>query len=302
MKTISIVIAFVFALLEIPILLNLHIVHATEISDSGSGYSTSKRPKPTSTYTDSFQKSEDNLNEIFYNIFNFDSVTPIPSNNNPTGNLQITQNPTAYPSYGASPITPITSNTSAKQFEAQAKYCLQNKEVYLRASAETGVPPEILAGLHSIEGSCNPNQSLVAGKVIGAAEPDIKKCKSDTGGALGEPRATAKGCVFDSLLDTAVYAGRHLIGKIGKVPTTFEEYVGALSDYNGGGNRNCGRTPYTYCPPKCYRCDDIYPLAFYDDEHVDMYLVYCWDGEPCPTPEKYTRAGVLTIAGLYKGL
>lgn len=179
---------------------------------------------------------------------------------------------------------------------------ISNLDVYKRASSETGISWEILAGIHYLEGSFGPNQSLVSGRAIGANEPDVRSC-SNTGG-LGIPiPLSSGGCGFNSLLDSAVYAGNHLKAKIrGGVPQGFEDLVKALSRYNGGGNSNCDdnppyqrRSPYTGCPRQFEGEDDAYVMNFFDSRHAIMYIIYCGDRTKCSTPQVFQRPGVATV-------
>src|SRR5690606_6287508 len=89
---------------------------------------------------------------------------------------------------------------------------------YAEAEAQTGVPCEILAGIHFVEAANNPEGSLVSGRRLGTPEPD------------------AGGKVFKSLIDTAIYAGEHLKGKVGGSIDDAQTAITALSRYNGGGN------------------------------------------------------------------
>lgn len=174
--------------------------------------------------------------------------------------------------------------------------CLSNKSTYQQASSATGVPWQVLAGIHHREGSCGTNKSLVSGRTIGVVEPDVPSstCSSQRI-ETGKPIPVGNGCGFASLLDSAIYAGNHLKGKIGsKVPETSEELIKALSRYNGGGNANCGKTPYANCPKKFYGEDDSYVMNLFDEKHTPMYVVYCADFTLCNPPRKDSRPGVAT--------
>lgn len=206
---------------------------------------------------------------------------------------------TTYPTPGASPLTD-NNYTYPAEFHQAAQNCKRNINVYMAAQNVTGVPWYLLAGLHHIEGGCNPNQSLVSGRIIGTVEPDVHgNCSSQNNG-IGLPVPMAGGCGFRNLLDTAIYAGNHLKGKIGKVPVSIQEMAAATSRYNGGGNSNCGRVnaQMPYCPRLYEGYDDIYPFSKYDTIHQKMYLVYCADYTKCNPPKEFTRFGVLTIANI----
>jgi hypothetical protein len=197
--------------------------------------------------------------------------------------------------------------------------------VYAEVEKQTGVPCEVLAGIHFIEGGNNPNQSLVSGRAIGSPEPD------------------AGNRVFTSLFETAMYAADHLKAKVGGDISDLNTLITALSRYNGGGNSNCNpnyscssakkattsfcpvgsaccdlacrencalensKTVYDFvysygtppfCPPAFEGIDDLYPANWYDQDHLEMYLLYCGDRTMC-TPQLYQRPGVLTVAVEY---
>ena len=141
--------------------------------------------------------------------------------------------------------------------------------VYKEAERETGVPCEVIAGIHYREGSNNPNQSLQNGGPLNG------KC----------------------LLDSAVEAGNLIKAKVGGNLNTWTDLITAVSRYNGGGNHNCGKgTNYKGpCPPP-EGIDDPYPTNWLDARHDPMYTIYCYDYTQC-SPYPYTsRLGALTIA------
>ncbi|MBI4039476.1 hypothetical protein HY388_01450 [Candidatus Daviesbacteria bacterium] len=167
---------------------------------------------------------------------------------------------------------------------------LVNLPIYLQASQLTGIPCEVLAGIHWIEGGFNPGGSLVSGRTIGTPEPDVRACAESGRGRPGHPVPIAGGCGFESLLDSAIYAGNHLIGKIGGVPKNFPELVTALSRYNGGGNRN-NKTGELFEGES-----DPYAMNFFDEAHRQMFLLYCGDFTLCAPPRPFTRDGAATAA------
>jgi hypothetical protein len=82
----------------------------------------------------------------------------------------------------------------------------------------------------------------------------------------------------------------------GRVPSTFEDAVIALSRYNGGGNHNCGRgTPYNFCPEDFEGEDDPYPMNYFDQKHSEMYLIYCADGTKCSPFPPFGRPGAMAV-------
>jgi len=153
---------------------------------------------------------------------------------------------------------------------------------YAAAEKETGVPCEVLAGIHFVEAANNPDGSLVSGRKLGTPEPD------------------AGGKVFRSLLETAKYAGDHLNGKVGGSIKDVKSLITALSRYNGGGNSNC-QVGYPYpisyagCPRLFEGEDDPYPTNFLDNKHNTMYLLYCADHTAC-VPQVFERPGSFTVA------
>ena len=273
------------------------------------------------------KKRSDIIRNILLDLFSFgeDSKNPTnstpesPSTSQPTPTPDIGNNnnllPTgAYPSityYPQPDPNNILNNTGLSYPSAiisNVQKCLQNRGIYQAASAQTGVPWQVLAGIHYTEGSCDPNKSLVSGRQLGVDEPDLNgNCSSQYAG-VGKPKALpGGGCGFDNLLDTAVYAGNHLKGKISKVPETHEELVYSLAGYNGWGNTNCGRTPYQFCPPLFKGEDHTYVFNKNPDgRHETMYIVYCADRKTCRElgrePPVHQQYGVLTVAGAVSSL
>jgi len=169
-----------------------------------------------------------------------------------------------------------------------------NMNAYKSASQITGVPWEVLAGIHYREGDANPELSLVSGRKIGSNEPDVPSCSKNQ--VLGKPKPLlGGGCGFTSLLDSAIYAANHLKAKIAKMPQSYQEIVVALSLYNGGGNSNCNKTLYASCPASFKGEDDTYVLNLYDERHMQMFIVFCEDHVRCYPPKKDERPGVMTV-------
>ena len=260
--------------------------------------------------------------DLFFNADDNRRIIPInptqqPSQPTPTPDIDNNSNllPTvAYPSitYFPQPDPNNILNNTGLNYPsamiANVQKCLQNRGIYQAASAQTGVPWQVLAGIHYTEGSCDPNKSLVSGRQLGVDEPDLNgNCSSQYAG-VGKPKALpGGGCGFDNLLDTAVYAGNHLKGKISKVPETHEELVYSLAGYNGWGNTNCGRTPYQFCPPLFKGEDHTYVFNKNPDgRHETMYIVYCADRKTCRElgrePPVHQQYGVLTVAGAVSSL
>lgn len=169
------------------------------------------------------------------------------------------------------------------------------------AAQITGTPCELLVGLHYVEANWG-NGSFISGRPIGAAETDISlpsDCTSAGGTFAGN------GCVFSSLEQTAIYAGFLIQVKVSyltipseqRPPKNFEEMIGAMSYYNGGGNHNCGwGTAYAGpCPPPT-GIDDPYALSHFDNQYATMFLIYCGDLQLCNPPEPFNRDGAATAA------
>lgn len=168
------------------------------------------------------------------------------------------------------------------------------------AETTTGTPCELLVGLHYVESSWIDSGSFISGRTIGTPEPDVTSPSacSAYGGSY-----TAGGCVFSSLQQTANYAGDLIQNKVAllkgeqRPPRDFDEMIGAMSYYNGGGNSNCGESvPYTGpCPPPI-GTDDPYAMSHFNQEHSQMYLIYCGDFTRCGGVTPFTRDGAATAA------
>ena len=129
-------------------------------------------------------------------------------------------------------------------------------EAYEYAEKETGIPCEVVAGIHWTEGGLNANQSVFDG---------------------GTLRGTLK--------EDAKAAMLHLIdkfqGKFDKNNIEYEALVAAIGDYNGPGNLNCSKetrwSSNGKCPPQFSSEDHPHPLSWIDERHMDMDLVFCLD-------------------------
>jgi hypothetical protein len=139
-------------------------------------------------------------------------------------------------------------------------------DVYGQVEATTGIPCEIAAGIHWMEGGMSPDQSLLDG-----------------------------GPLRGSLLEDATIAMEHLKDKMGmnglppeQVQLDYETLLMGLARYNGPGNGNC-TSDYTgqerptrwrlagYCPVSMEGDDHIYPVNWIDDRHQEMDLIFCMD-------------------------
>ncbi len=191
---------------------------------------------------------------------------------------------------------------------------------YTEAEKQTGVPCEVLAGIHYEEADNDPNKDLQSG--------------ADLGGR--------------TLTDSAIQAAKELLGKAGTKIDDINTLIKALSWYNGGGNSNCqasgsnncpytandrcgetvacatdekactcaaGGTPdscrakcpngfpfqfsYSYCPPQGTGYDDPYVTNWWKSpENDNMYLLYKYDCTPTK-PQIHERPGSLTVAIMY---
>ncbi|CAN5170651.1 hypothetical protein BH09PAT2_BH09PAT2_00300 [soil metagenome] len=240
------------------------------------------------------------------------TVGGIPNTTHPPGSSPTPSGPTPTSDPNSSPTpTPDPNNNTANELGLKPNYnypqdyvdavqgCLINRPLYNDVQSYTGVPWQVIAGIHFLEGICGQAKSCVSGRAIGANEPDIRGNCTAADSGLGKPNPLAGGgCGFTNLLDSCVYGANHLIGKIGKAPSNLQELAKALGRYNGTGNANCGKTPFTGCPAQFEGYDHIYPFSKFDDTHQNMYLVYCADGVVCNPPRPFTRIGVLTVASI----
>ncbi len=204
---------------------------------------------------------------------------------------------------------------------------------YSEAEKQTGVPCEVLAGIHYEEADNDPNKDLQSG-----------------GDLAGR-----------SLTESAIQAANELSAKVGSL-TDLNSLIKALSWYNGGGNSNCqaggsnsctsttngrcgstvscgklspsasieeiaktctcgvsrsegGAEPgscrdscqngfpfqfsYNYCPPPTTGYDDPYVTNWWKSpEHDNMYLLYMYDCT-ATKPQIHERPGSLTVAIMY---
>lgn len=147
---------------------------------------------------------------------------------------------------------------------------------YARASEETGVPCEVLAGHHFEEGSA----------AFTEAGGDPTKVSVANGGP-----ASQDGGLENSAIIAANAILRHPF-------STYQELITSMSNFNGGGNANCGVSPYSGCPKKFAGEDDPYVTNMLDAKHGSMYLIYCGDFQKCAygTPYGTDRPGAFAVA------
>lgn len=189
---------------------------------------------------------------------------------------------------------------------------------YSVGEAVTGVPCEVLAGIHYEEGGNDPTRSLQDGRPLSGM----------------------------TLVQSAILAGQELNGKAGGEISDLDTLIFALSRYNGGGNSNCqpsfacpaaasldrcGMTvacatdpgacvctssseigscrqicgsaafpwpiPYNFCSPHPKEgYDDPYAVDWWKSpEHDNMYLLFAYDCTQTP-PVLHARPGAFTAA------
>ncbi|KKS17355.1 MAG: hypothetical protein UU77_C0001G0015 [candidate division WWE3 bacterium GW2011_GWC1_41_7] len=145
---------------------------------------------------------------------------------------------------------------------------------YGYAQARTGVPCEILAGIHHIEGTSKQSASLQDGHPI------------------GEDQLPADAVVAANILKSKGY----FFGKMDIKSWNFQDFTWALDYYNGPGNENCLGSPYAgipgNCPAKFVGEDHLYPMAMLDAKHGQMYVRYCADHTLCAVPFLFQKTGV----------
>ena len=253
----------------------------------------------------------DLLGDLLKILFSFQNIPDAPPVSPPdtTPGISTTPPPFIPPPAGdiarylPKPLNPISNKVNA-YIRSTASKCLSKKPLYEQAAAYTGVRWEIIAAIHYREDIFHCGEgSLVSGRAIGTCEPDLAgECSSGRTG-LGIPISLPGGCCgMASLLDSAVYAGRHLVGKIGRIPANYQDLVISLGRYNGNGNQNCYRTLYKSCPPYFENEDHIYPNNWLDYRHDLMYWVYCADHTLCEVPRIHEIPGALTVIRILTGI
>ncbi len=169
---------------------------------------------------------------------------------------------------------------------------------------KSGVACELLVGIHYIEATWWDDGSFIDGGPISRVYPveNAGICSAYNGIWI-----EGSGCKIDTLENVAYYAGNVIKDKMQyflhlgwRPPANFQEMVGAMSYYNGGGNANCNTTPYTgTCPTPYFGNDDAYVMTHFDTSHQTMYIRYCADGKLCLVPYINTRDGAATAAKEY---
>ncbi len=153
------------------------------------------------------------------------------------------------------------------------------ESAYAAAEQATGIPCEVIAGIHFEEGSS---------AFTDGGDPTTVSVQN--GGAASR----------DGGLETsAINAGKTLLNH---PHSNTQELIGDISDFNGGGNSNCQLgypfpIPFSGCPRQFIGDDDPYATNMLDARHTDMYLLYHGDltaGQP--TPYGNDRPGAFAVA------
>ena len=204
------------------------------------------------------------------------------------------------------PIPPSAGAISPDSFSTLDSGQVVPSAVY--GAEKSGVACELLVGIHYIEATWDDTGSFIDGGAISRYYPveTAAMCTNYNGTWGGE----SLGCKIDTLQDVAYYAGNIIKDKMAyhlgygwRPPATFQEMVGAVSKYNGGGNHNCNNfVSVAYsgpCPAPFYGDDDAYAMTHFDGPHQTMYIFYCFDGVRCDPPYANTRDGAATAAKEY---
>ena len=180
------------------------------------------------------------------------------------------------------PLTTATSIVLNSEMFVGGKLNPELEDVYAKVEKETGVPCEVLAGIHFEEAS---EYFTEAGK------PGPETRSAANGGPANEEGG------FEA---TVLTAARALLRH--PIPNT-ERLVTAISNFNGGGNANCQKIkgvtiPYKGCPREFIGEDDPYATHMIDSKHTTMYQIYCADFKVCSPLPVYDkeRPGAFAVA------
>lgn len=203
------------------------------------------------------------------------------------------------------PIPPSAGAVSPTSFSTLNSGQIVPAAVY--GAQKSGVACELLVGIDFVEDNWNDQKSFINGGPISQVYPveNAGICAAYNGTWI-----QGSGCQINALQDVAYYADNIIKDKMAyfmglgwRPPANFEEMVGAMSHYNGGGNHNCNNivsVPYSGpCPAPYYGNDDAYAMTHFDSPHQTMYIFYCNDGVFCNPPYSNTRDGAATAAKEY---
>lgn len=178
------------------------------------------------------------------------------------------------------PLTSATSVVLNSEMFVGGKLNPELEDVYAKVEKETGVPCEVLAGIHFEEASAY---------FTDYGHPETRSA------ANGGP-ANEEGGFEATVLTAARALLRH------PIPNT-ERLVTAISNFNGGGNANCQKIkgitiPYKGCPREFIGEDDPYATHMIDSKHTTMYQIYCADFKVCSPLPVYDkeRPGAFAVA------
>ncbi len=171
-------------------------------------------------------------------------------------------------------------------------------DAYAAAEKATGIPCEILAGIHWNENGNDPTKSLwQQGPFLGGS---LKADAIMTANKIKE------------IMDTSLHYG--------PFPHTFEGYTAGVTLHNGPGNLNCkpdydgcygpkgSPVPTEWqlsgkCPASFLYEDSPYALAWLDDKYMNLDLIYAHDAnpsDPCSSyfipPKRRGGPGAITVA------
>ena len=179
--------------------------------------------------------------------------------------------------------------------------------VYAEIEEQTGVPCEIMAGIHYREGNNDPTKSFEDGGAL-------------RGSILQDGILVAEDLLNDAGVGVKVPGGG--LGS-GLNLRSIKTWASTVESHNGGGNENCnapsGLTDYKSCPPRFRGDDSNYVMAYADSNHDNMAIIFPADGVRadqfcsstcgsasggqyktacglCPPPIEEERVGALTLA------
>ncbi len=163
-------------------------------------------------------------------------------------------------------------------------------EAYQYAEEQTGVPCEVVAGIHWTEGGLDPNKSVWDGSALRGGS-----LKNDAAGAMDHMLGFWPG-------------GKSNFDK-NNIP--YQSLVTAISGFNGPVNMNCSSDQQNNPRPTRWRqenrCeaqfqgeDQPHPLGWIDERHSNMDLIYCIDRVEFSCQTSGTDVELQNIGGLLR--